>query len=382
MSASSLASKRLKIAILGTRGIPANYGGFETFAEGLSVRLAGLGHHVTVYGRSHFVPPHLRLYRGVHIRILPSIRHKYLETVSHSALSVLVSLLGGYDVLLICNAANAFLCGIPAMAGQRVVINVDGIERLRKKWNFLGKGFYRMGEFLATVLADRVITDARAMQDYYFREYGVRCSFIPYGAPTSVPSSRDTLKSLGLRPGQYCLYVSRLEPENNAHLVIEAYRQSGIPIALVVVGDAPYSGRYIEGLRRQSSGQNVQLTGAIYGTGYRELLAGCFCYLHATEVGGTHPALIEAMGAGALVLTNDTDANREVVGEGGLLYPFNDCAALATLLRETWTRPGEFEHLRERARRRVRECYNWDTVVAQYEELLYELVSPTSGFGE
>lgn len=382
MSASSHARKRLKIAILGTRGIPANYGGFETFAENLSVRLAELGHHVTVFGRSHYVSPHLRLYRGVHIRVLPSLRHKYLETVSHSTLSVLVCLAGGYDVVLICNAANAFLCGIPAVAGQRVVINVDGIERLRKKWNFLGKSFYRLGEFLATVLADRVVTDAPAVQEYYYREYGKRCSFIPYGAPTCVPASRDMLDSLRLHPGEYILYVSRLEPENNAHLAIEAYQQSGLAIPLVVVGDAPYSEKYIQRLRRLAAQGNVLLPGAIYGRGYRELLAGCFCYIHATEVGGTHPALIEAMGSGALVLTNDTDVNRDVVAEGGLLYPFNNAPALAALLREVWARPGKFESLRENAVRRVRKCYNWDTVVAQYEDLLYELVGPASGLGK
>ena len=126
----------LDIGILGTRGIPANYGGFETFAEELSTRLVSRGHRVTVYGRSHFVEPGLKEYRGVRLRVLPCIRHKYLDTVSHSALAAIVALFGSHDVVLICNAVNAFLCGLPKLAGQKVVLNVDGIERQRKKWNY------------------------------------------------------------------------------------------------------------------------------------------------------------------------------------------------------------------------------------------------------
>ena len=168
MFSNILEKSSLKIALLGTRGIPANYGGFETFAEELSVRLVDRGHSVTVYSRSHFVDPLLRSYRGVEIRTLPAVRTKYLETVTHTFVSVFDALLRGYDVVLVCNAANAFICWIPGLFGQKVVLNVDGVERLRSKWNYLGQAYYRFSEFLATIFPDEIISDARSIQKYYF----------------------------------------------------------------------------------------------------------------------------------------------------------------------------------------------------------------------
>jgi glycosyltransferase involved in cell wall biosynthesis len=365
--------KALNIALLGTRGIPANYGGFETFAEELSTRLADRGHRITVYGRSHFVDPNLSSYRGVDILPLPSVRTKYLETVTHTSLSVLIALFKPHDVVLICNAANAFLCWIPKIAGQKVVLNVDGIERRRQKWSPLGKAYYRMSEFLSTILPDRVVTDARSVQEYYLKEYGFRSPFIPYGASAQKCESREELETHGLSPGEYILYVSRFEPENNAHLVIRAYIESKIDDPLVMVGDAPYAQEYIRELKRLAEGKNILFPGAIYGVGYRELLAHCLCYIHATEVGGTHPALIEAMGAGCLVLVNETAENREVVGEAGFLYPFNEVGSLAQSIRRVSSRPEDYGSYRDQAQQRVRDLYDWETVVTQYEAMFHEL---------
>lgn len=368
------AGNKLNVALMGTRGIPANYGGFETFAEELSHRLVERGHRVTVYGRSHFVDPQLESYRGVEIRSLPCVRTKYLETVSHTGITILLGLIRPHDVVLICNAANAALCWIPKLAGQKVVLNVDGIERLRKKWSLIGKAYYRLSEFLATVLPDRMVTDARSVRSYYLEEYGTRFPFIPYGAPVEKTQERDELDKLGVMPGNYLLYVSRLEPENNAHLVIQSYVDSGVQHPLLVVGDAPYSKRYINQLKRLAEGHKVVLPGAIYGRGYRQLLSHSLCYLHATEVGGTHPALIEAMGAGCLVLVNETAENREVVGEAGLLCSFHDRPALTRLIEQVCAEPEQYRDYPERAQQRIREFYGWEGVVDQYEALFHELV--------
>jgi glycosyltransferase involved in cell wall biosynthesis len=364
----------LNIAIIGTRGVPANYGGFETFAEELSTRLVSRGHRVTVYSRSHFVPRATRHYRGVQIRVLPCIRRKYLETVTHTAVSIARAMLAPHQVLLVCNAANAFLCFLPGLAGQKVVLNVDGIERQRRKWNAVGRAYYRLGEFLATQLADCVVSDARVIQEYYQQEYGFATRFIAYGASAERLQTTETVARLGITPGRYILYVSRLEPENNAHLVIEAYARSQLELPLVLVGNAPYARKYIERLRRQAEGLQVLMPGAIYGTGYRELLSHCLCYVHATEVGGTHPALIEAMGAGATVLANDTPENREVLSQAGLIYRFNDPASLATLMREVCGSPSAFRSYRSRGQQRVARCYDWEAVVDQYEALFVQLV--------
>lgn len=366
--------KSLKLAILGTRGIPANYGGFETFAEELATRLVSRGHRVWVYGRRHYAAAGIKSYRGVGIISLPALQTKYLETPSHTVFSVTHALIRQYDLVLMCNAANAFLSWLPRLKGQKVVLNVDGIERLRKKWGLLGREFYRLNERLATIIPNVVVADARAIQEYYRDRYNCPTCFIPYGAPVEKLESTSILDRLGLTPGRYLLYVSRLEPENNAHLVIEAYLKSSLTIPLVIVGDAPYARKYISELRTMAERGNVQMPGPLYGLAYRELLSHCLCYLQATEVGGTHPALLEAMGAGALVLVNETPENREVVGDAGLICHFSERKVLAAMMRKAVDSADALQILRRRAQDRIREFYDWEQVTDQYEELFHDLV--------
>jgi glycosyltransferase involved in cell wall biosynthesis len=359
------------IALLGTRGIPANYGGFETFAEEISARLVERGHRVTVYCRDKYSSPK---YRGVDLLLLPTIRHKYLDTLVHTFLSTLHLLAHRPDAALYCNAANAIFIALPRLFGLPVALNVDGIERRRKKWNALARAWYRMSEYLATILPDVVITDAKAIQRYYLETYAKDSVFIPYGADCARAESRTALDALGLEPHRYFLYVSRLEPENRALEVRLAFEQVPANLKLALVGDAPYARAYIRQVRHTHD-RRVVIPGAIYGLGYRELGTWCFAYIHATEVGGTHPALIEAMGRGALVLYLDTPENREACGDAGL--PYTDQAGLAARMREAISMSeADREQYRARALQRVRELYDWDAVTTQYENLLLGLPKP------
>src|SRR5450631_4783108 len=168
----------MRIAILGTRGIPARYGGFETFAEELSTRLAERGHRVSVYCRERHGSP----YRGVVLRYLPSLRHKYFDTPAHTALSTLHLLIHRVDTALYCNGANAIFTALPRLFGMPVALNVDGLERNRKKWNRIAKEWYRLSEWLATFCPTVVVTDAQSIRDYYRATYGKESVFISYGA--------------------------------------------------------------------------------------------------------------------------------------------------------------------------------------------------------
>ena len=362
----------MKIAILGTRGIPANYGGFESFAEECSTRLAARGHDVTVYGRSHYVPRSLRSYRNVRLVVLPTLRFKYTDTVVHTFLSALHALCRRYDVLLICNAANTLFALLPRLLGIPVVVNVDGIERKRKKWSWPGRAYYRLSEHLSLWLPNVTVTDARVIERYYREKLGADSVFIPYGAFTERPATQAALDRIGLNPGEYFLYVSRFEPENNAHLVIEAFEKVKTNKHLVLVGDAPYSRRYIQKLRRTRD-PRILFPGAIYGTGYRELQANAFCYIHATEVGGTHPALIEAMGQGSLIVANATPENAEVLSNAGILYRMNDVDDMARCLQDVEDHAEVYAPLKQAALERARTAYSWEDVVTQYEELLGRL---------
>ena len=362
----------MTIAILGTRGIPAHYGGFETLAEELSRRLVTRGHEVTVYCRQRYPS---ETYLGVQLRSLPTIRHKYFETVVHTFLSTLDLLLQRPHVALYCNAANAILTWLPRLGGVPTALNVDGLERQRRKWNRLAQGWYRLSEWLATFCPTAVVSDAQHIADYYRRRYGKATHFIPYGAETGQVNTREALERLGLEAGRYFLYVSRMEPENNALLVREAFEQVRTDMKLALVGDAPYAQNYIQRVRSTRDAR-VVMPGAIYGEGYHELQSHCFAYIHATEVGGTHPALIEAMGRGALTLYLDTPENREVAD--GAAIPFrreNLTAKLEEALAMSEDERGEW---RRRALARVRERYNWDRVADAYERLLLSLHSQRS----
>ena len=363
----------MQIAIMGIRGIPANYGGFETFAEELGWRLAARGHEVTVYGRSHYVDGRLDSHLGIHLRVLPTFRSKYLDTVTHTFLCVLDSLGKSFDCILVCNAANAIFSWIPRVRGARVVLNVDGLERKRKKWNALGRGFYRVSEFLSTLLPDAIVTDAQAIQEYYRSTYGADSTFIPYGATVDRAAHTGLIEKLGLESKHYFLYVSRLEPENNAHLVVRAFEKTETALKLVIVGDAPYSAEYIAQLK-STRDPRILFTGAIYGPGYHELQANALCYVHATEVGGTHPALVEAMGHGNAAMVHETVENREVLGDAGILVDMYDEPKFVQALQ--WVADGKLDvqHFRVLARQRAETEYSWDAITTEYEKLFDSLL--------
>ncbi len=271
------------------------------------------------------------------------------------------------DAVLYCNAANAVFTWMPRMVGMRVTLNVDGLERNRKKWNAIARAWYRISEWLATWMPNVVVTDAVAIAQYYRERYGRDSVMIPYGAETKRSESREALDRLGLEPRKYFLYVSRMEPENNALLVREAFERVATPMKLALIGDAPYAADYIAKVRGTSD-PRVIIPGAIYGTGYRELGSHCFAYIHATEVGGTHPALIEAMGRGALTLYLDTPENAEVAGGAGISFTHSNLADV--IQRALDMTESERDEWRARAVERVRSRYSWDAVTDAYEKLL------------
>ena len=368
----------MRIAILGTRGIPASYGGFETFAEHLSTRLVARGHQVTVYCRAHYVSPRQLEFHGVRLQVLPTIRHKYFDTVIHAFLSAVHAAPKRFDVALICNAANAPFAPILRFTGTPVAINVDGLEHKRKKWGHLGRRYYRLAEYLSTILPNEMVTDAQVIQNYYLANHKKNSTMIAYGSEVERRPDRTAVRKWRVEPNRYVLYVSRLEPENNAHLVIEAFKRVRTAYRLLVVGDAPYAEQYISDLKARAKGdKRIIFTGFVFGQDYRALQQNAYCYVHATEVGGTHPALVEAMGYGNCVLTLATPENMEVVGDSAIPYAdeFDLTEKLQRVLRD-----GSLVHAyRNRAQSRVQSQYDWNHVVDQYESLFARMCGAEVG---
>jgi len=325
--------------------------------------------------------------------------NKYLETPLHSFTCFLSSNINDLDIGLLCNAANSPFAWIARLRGIRLAINVDGIERRRSKWSRLGKWWYRLGEVASTVFANKVVADAETIANYYRTTYGVAPTVIRYGASAHFRAPGNTLTEFNLRARQYILYVSRLEPENNALLVLQAYKKAGITVPLVVVGDAPYADAYKrqlyaeaglseEGIAEkrhfklaEESGlgaARIVFTGYQFGKAYQELQSNCLMYVQATEVGGTHPALVEAMSYGNCILANGTPENFETLGEAGEYYLRNDrdslAAKLSELVCETEAANKRAEELRKLALERANLKYSWDAVTQEYESLLLRIV--------
>jgi glycosyltransferase involved in cell wall biosynthesis len=362
----------LRVALLGSRGIPARYGGYETLCDELAGRLVARGFDVTVYCRARYTPRGLPSHRGARLVVLPTLPTKYLDTPVHTLLSCLHAAGEGFDAALVVNSANALFVPLLGIAGVPTALHVDGIERRRSKWGAFGRAVYALSERLAGLVADAVISDAEVIRRHYLERYGQSSELLTYGVEPAVPAGRATLERLGLAERGYALYVSRFEPENNPHRVVAAYRQVGGTLPLVMVGDAPYASSFIASFR-PTDDPRVRFPGAVYGDGYRELLAHAWVYVHATEVGGTHPALVEAMGYGNCVVVNDTPENREVAGEAGTFFRAESPASLAEALERLRRDPAEVERRRALAAARARERYDWERVADGYAALLSRL---------
>ncbi len=365
-------AKPLSVALLGSRGIPGRYGGYETLMEELAARLVARGFQVTVYCRSHSTPRGLRSWRGADLVVLPTIRTKHLDTPVHTFLSCLHAASAGYDAALVVNSANALFVPLLGVGGIPSALNVDGIEKRRAKWGPFGRAVYAFSERLACVVPDALVTDAEVIRRHYLERYGAESVPIAYGVDPRPPAETGVLEKLGVAPRQYFLYVSRFEPENNPHRVAEAYRKVGGGLPLVMVGGAPYAGKFIAGFTRGADSR-ILFPGAIYGEGYRELLSHALAYVHATEVGGTHPALVEAMGYENCILVNETPENREVAGEVGLWFRAAEPETLAE--RMDWVRghPEEARALGRAAGERAARLFSWERVADQYADLLRRL---------
>lgn len=366
----------MKIALLGIRGVPANYSGFETAAEQIGQRLVKRGHQVSVYCRSHHIKYQGSSYLGMKLVFLPSIRNKYLDTITHSLFSSFHILCGSFDVALYFIVGNSPVTWIPKIVGTKTVLNVDGLDWKREKWPPLAKKYLQFTEYLATKLPDIALTDSRTVQDYYRTRYQAQIPYIPYGSELSAVDPGKTLQKFKLTPDRYVLFVGRLVPENRIHHLIEAFQGLETDFHCVIVGDAPYSKGYIDSLKEMASDdQRIIFTGYVFGEGYQELLSNAYLFVESSKASGTHPALTEAMAIGSCVIANGIPENRETLGSAGFYYDDKEGAGglrrqLSTLLQH----PEKAKKYRIEAAQRAQEKYSWKSVTDQYERLFYSLL--------
>jgi glycosyltransferase involved in cell wall biosynthesis len=356
--------------MIGTRGVPARYGGFETAVEEVGSRLVTMGHEVVVYCRGR---DRSDSYLGMSRVRLPSLRHPVMETLSHTALSVGHLFTHRTDVAIVFNAANAPL--LPAIKAARipVAVHVDGLEWQRAKWGPVGRRYYLANERLAVRWADELISDAVGIQDYYRERYGAESTFLAYGAPIIPAADAARLAELDLVPGGYHLAVARMEPENHVDVIVQGYRASAATLPLVVVGSVPYPSTHEQTVQTLAAEDHrIRMLGGVWDQDLlNSLYAGAASYVHGHSVGGTNPSLLRAMGAGAPTLAWEVNFNREVLGDTGRFFATG--AALSELLESTEADQAAAHDRGEAGRLRAMELYRWDTVAVGYEKLCLDL---------
>ncbi|MGY4643595.1 DUF1972 domain-containing protein [Cellulomonas sp. URHB0016] len=362
----------LHVALVGTRGVPARYGGFETAAEEVGRRLVDRGLRVTVYCRTGRAEPRPDAFLGMDLVHLPALRRRSLETLSHTALSVGHLVRHRVDAAIMFNAANSpWLPGLRA-ARIPVATHVDGLEWKRAKWGPSGQRYYRTAEALAVRWSDALVADAVGIQDYYRAEFDVPTELISYGAPRLVDLPSTRLAELGLEPHGYHLVVARFEPENHVDVLVEGYVASGARLPLVVVGSAPYADEHTARIHALAD-DRVRLLGGVWdGELLDTLYAHARTYLHGHSVGGTNPSLLRAIGAGTATVAYDVGFNREVLRDDGRYF-----GSAADVTAQVEAAEADPEDCLRRGRALAGRAldYDWEVVADRYEDLARRLAS-------
>lgn len=364
----------MKIAIIGSRGYPYVYSGYETFVSEVAPRLVAKGVDVHVYCHKQLFPQRPKEVNGIRLHYLPMIRSKSLSQLSNSFLCTLHALTGKYDVILYVNSANGIFGIITRLFRRKTAINVDGLEWLRPKWKGLGAKVFYFSSKMATKWMDRIITDADAMRDIYLQEFKKDSTVIAYGANIRYSKDPGLIRKWDLEKNGYYLIVGRLIPDNNGLLLLQEFVKSSSTRKLVIVGDVPYSDEYATNIKKIVDNR-VVFTGYIKNQDeLAELYHNCFAYFHGHEFGGTNPTLLKALAYGCAILALDTRFSREVLNndEYGIYFSKND-NSLKDLIESVEKDLPLLSSYREHSRNRITEHYTWEKITDQYYSLCQEL---------
>lgn len=366
--------KPLRIGIIGDRGIPAKYSGFSTLVEELAVGLvADHGCDVTVYCRTAYYDDRPSHYKGVRARYLPAPGGKSFESIVHSNLAILDASFRRFDLVFVVDPGNGpFLLPLRLMRTP-VVLHTDGLGWQRRKWSPLQRKYYKWAEKVSARLANWLVTDSHAMQDYYVEEYGVPSTYIPYSGEVGDAPDAAILNEFGIEPGEFYLVVARMEPENNVDFIIDEYRKSGVERPLIVVGSTPYQTEFSAKVMAENDAQ-VRCVGGIFESAkLNALYANCRAYFHGHEVGGTNPSLLRAMHHGAACVPINVVFHRQNVGEDALYFD-KAPGALAAIMTQLDGDPDLCARLGAQAQDRERRLFRWDAVNAGYAELFRTVI--------
>lgn len=359
--------KRLKVAIMGAKGYPYVYGGYDTLVKELGERLHAKGVQVRVYNHRSLFPTRPRWVNGIECIYTPAIESKSLTQLSHTFFSMVHACFSDVDVIFVVNSGNGPFGWIAKLFGKPSAINVDGLEWLRPKWKGWGARYFLWASKMATHSFDQIINDSEEMRRVYLELFNKDSVMIAYGANPKETVSDDALKPWGLSSRGYYLIVGRLIPDNNADLIIAGFLQSNAKKTLVIVGDAPFSDAWAQQVKNMQ-GPRVLFTGYVTDPDtLASLYSHCYAYFHGHEFGGTNPAMLKAMGYGCAILALNTPFNQEMLQNGKHGWYFEkDTEAITQVVEEAENKEDVMNELRKTARHGLTEKYSWERVTEQY----------------
>ena len=367
----------LRIAFIGARGVAGTYSGIETYYQEVGSRLAQRGHEVTAYCRSHFTPD-VPTYMGIRIRRLPCVRSKHFETLSHSILSTIDSLLRPFDIVQYHAIGSAPLALLPRLRGYATVVSVRGLDWQRAKWKAPARAVLRACEWASAQCPTATVVVSRTLQRHYAETHGCEPYFIPNAVKPGIPSPPNRITAHGLHKDNFILYAGRLSPEKGVLDLLEAMRPFAGRMRLALAGGSSYSDGYIDALRR-AAWDGVQFLGPVDRQTMQELYSNCYAYVLPSAMEGLSVGLLEALSYGTCILTTNIPENTEVIGSAGLTFTHGDVAELRGLIARILDEPGLVQDLRRRAAAQAQAQPDWDDVARQTEELYYRLLAGKRG---
>lgn len=364
----------MKIAIMGAKGYPYVYGGYDTFIKELGERLVVRGVHVRVYNHRALFKKRPRFVNGIECIYTPAIESKSFTQLTHTFISMMHACFSNVDVILVVNSGNGPFGIIPKIFGKPTAINVDGLEWLRPKWKGLGSKYFFFASKLATKFYDQVINDSEEMRRVYLELFNADSKVIAYGANPREFVESKPIEKWNLESHSYFLIVGRLVPDNNADLLIEGFLKSDSKRKLVIVGDVPFQDEWADPLKSIKDDRLI-FTGYVKNANtLAALYFHCFAYFHGHEYGGTNPAMLKAMGYGCAILALNTPFNQEMLQNGKHGWYFEKTfQSLKMIIEKAEAEPEEMNELRLTAREGLTQRYNWEYVTDQYLEVFESL---------
>jgi glycosyltransferase involved in cell wall biosynthesis len=369
-------SKSLRLAFIGMRGLPSDLpkaGGGERETEAKATRLAARGHQVLVYCRWHYNRHPRSPYQGVRLISLPSIPTKNLDTISHTLVATIhACVTDSADIINFHGMGNALFVPLVRLARKRCVVYMDGIDWERPKWGRLARHALKLAANMALRWADVVYVDNRTSQELFQKAFGKSPQAITLGADLWPDPGAEMLQQYNLQSDHYLLFVGLLKPDKGVHILIKAYEKLNTDIPLIIVGDSPDGGSYVQQLK-STPDKRIRFLGYVYGKAAQQLFANAMIYIQPSLMEGNSPALMSAMACQRCAVVSDIDQNLETVGETGVPFRSNDPDDLRNVLMQLLNSPERIQSLGLRARERIETTYTWDVVVDQLEQLFFGL---------